>query len=41
MAPAGIGGIGRQRGDRMKRRNVRYWHKADIEEVPPNVRFRG
>jgi hypothetical protein len=21
--------------------NVRYWHKADIDELPPNVRFRG
>jgi hypothetical protein len=22
-------------------RNVRYWHKADIEAFPINVRFRG
>jgi hypothetical protein len=23
------------------KRNVRFWHKADIEEVPANFRFRG
>jgi hypothetical protein len=23
------------------RDDVRYWHKADIEELPVNVRFRG
>jgi hypothetical protein len=23
------------------KRNVRFWHKADIEELPANVRFRG
>jgi hypothetical protein len=23
------------------KRNVRFWHKADIEELLANVRFRG
>ena len=31
----------RRRGDRMKRRNVRYWHKADMGLSAANVRFRG
>jgi len=22
------------------KRNVRFWHKADIEKLPANVRFR-
>jgi len=30
-----------QRGDRVRRLNVRYWHKADIALVPTNVRFWG
>jgi hypothetical protein len=24
-----------------EKRNVRYWHLADIDELPANVRFRG
>jgi len=27
--------------NRLKRRNVRYWHKADIQLSPGNVRFWG
>ena len=29
----------RRRGDRMKRLNVRYWHKADIPTAPAFVRY--
>jgi hypothetical protein len=34
-----IGNLIRDR--RPRRTNVRYWHKADIEELPANVAFGG
>src|SRR6516164_6729661 len=30
-----------RRDNRMKLANVRFWHKADIQFAPTNVRFRG
>ena len=31
----------RRRGDRVKRLDVRYWHKADMSYCTAHVRFRG